>query len=503
MLSFDEYSRRDGVELANLLRMGQAKPSELMEVAIDAADRIDASLNAFCYPRHEEALKEAGSASLRGRFGALPFVFKDSGLAAAAHRGSIGSRLFADSLSNADSTLAERFRGDGFISFGRTTVPEMCMAPTTEALQNGGPTRNPWDRNRSAGGSSGGAAVAVATGVVPIAHASDGGGSIRIPAACCGIYGLKTSRGLVPHGPAKGEGWGGLAVHGVLTRTVRDSAAALDGISGMEAGAPYASPLTPVSYLAGLDREFDRPLHIARWSTAWDEVEVAEDCRKALDVTEAALRSLGHHVEEAPLPPVDFSGFVDALIDVLCANAATSVNDFLRANPSIEPRGALEPAIRDAWELGNALTATKYVAAINTFHRIGRTFDAYMAKYDFVISPTLTRPPALLGEFSMDCDFRSFRRKIAKYTMSLSLINASGQPSASLPIFRNDAGLPIGVQLLGRFGTDAEVLRLSAHLERETNWANLQLINAGLSEPDRVNEAGKSYVIGGGPNQTY
>lgn len=479
----NEYSTRDGLDLARLLYAREVSPRELMECAITAAETVNPQLNAFCFPRHEEALEEASWSTLRGTFGALPFVLKDSGLAADRHRGSIGSRLFANTVSASNSTLAERFARDGFISFGRTTVPEMCMAPTTEALQNGGPTRNPWDPSRSAGGSSGGAAVAVATGVVPIAHGSDGGGSIRIPAACCGVYGLKTSRGLVPHGPAKGEGWGGLAVHGVLTRTVRDSAAALDGIAGMEPGAPYAAPSRPGSYLDEIDRPFDRPLKIAKWTSGWNDVVIASDCLAALDAVEGELVTLGHEVVEAPLPDLDYSAFIEALIDVLCANAAMSVRDYLSATPKDRWQELLEPAILDACRLGTEMPATRYVAAINTSHRVGRLLDAYIADYDFVISPTLTSPPLSLGELSMEDDFRAFRRKAARYTMFLALLNASGQPAANLPLYRNRDGLPIGVQLIGRFGTDAEVLRLSAHLERQSGWAGRFPAGAGSGVP--------------------
>lgn len=472
--SASEYSKRDGLELAQLLYSGEVASHELMGHAIEAAEAVNPILNAFCFPRHEAALEDARTPRLQGTFGALPFVYKDSGLAVSGHVGSIGSQLFAGTASTTDSTLATRFRNDGFISFGRTTVPEMCMAPTTEAVQNGGPTRNPWDPSRSAGGSSGGAAVAVATGVVPIAHGSDGGGSIRIPAACCGVYGLKTSRGLVPHGPLKGEGWGGLAVHGVLSRTVRDSAAALDGIAGMEAGAPYAAPVKADSYLRQLEMPFDRPLRIAKWTNGWDDVSIAPDCLLAMKSAERSLTALGHEVVQAPLPLLDYSEFIEALIDVLAVNAAVSVRDYLAVNVKAGWQDLLEPAIRDAFAIGNEVSATRYVAALNTFHRIGRTLDTYMASYDFVISPTLTSPPLPLGELSMDSDFRSFRRKAARYTMFLALLNASGQPAANLPLFRNKNGLPIGVQLIGRFGSDAAVLKLSAHLERETAWARLQ-----------------------------
>jgi amidase len=299
------------------------------------------------------------------------------------------------------------------------------------------------------------------------------------------VYGLKTSRGLVPHGPAKGEGWGGLAVHGVLTRTVRDSAAALDGIAGMEAGAPYAAPTRPGSYLAELEKPFDRPLKIAKWTTGWNGVDIDPDCLEAVDAADSALRGLGHQVVEAPLPDLDYSAFIEALIDVLCANAATSVKDFLAANPAEGWQDRLEPAIRDACFIGNELSAMRYVAAINAFHRVGRALDSYLASYDFVISPTLTCPPLPLGHLTMnDGDFRSFRRGAARYTMFLAILNASGQPAANLPLFRNRKGLPIGVQLIGRFGSDARVLQLSAHLERHAGWAGNNIFpwnGAGLN----------------------
>jgi amidase len=465
-----DYVAYDGLGLAKLLYAKEVSPRELMERAIASAQAINSQFNAFCFPRYEAALKEAEKAELKGTFGALPFAMKDSGIAARDHGGSIGSRLFAGTISNTDSTLANRFAADGFLSFGRTTVPEMCMAPTTEALQNGGPTRNPWDPTRSSGGSSGGAAVAVATGVVPIAHGSDGGGSIRIPAACCGVFGLKTSRGLVPHGPVKGEGWGGLAVHGVISRTVRDSAAALDGIAGMEPGAPYAAPSKPNSYLGGLMVPFGRPLRIARWTMAWGDAEIAPECLSAMDEVSGVLAALGHDLVEAQLPELDYEGFVEALIDVLCANAAMSVQDFLRIHPRPNWKNLLEPAILDACMIGQTMPAMQYVAAVNTFHRVGRILDTYMQDYDLVLSPTLTRPPMPLGSLSMDDDFRSFRRKAARYTTFLAVLNASGQPAANVPLYRTQAGLPIGVQVIGRFGRDADVLRISAQIEQERDW---------------------------------
>src|SRR6218665_3349115 len=210
-------------------------------------------------------------------------------------RGGIGSRLFEDTRYAQDATLVARFEAGGFIAFARTTVPELCMAPTTEALRNGGPARNPWDRGRSAGGSSGGAAAAVAAGIVPIAHGSDGGGSIRIPAACCGLFGLKPSRGVVPMGPLRGEGWGGLAVDGVLSRTVRGTAAAIEAVAGIERGAPYAAPALARSLRSAVG-DAPRRLRIGVWRAAFAGIDIAPECVEAVDATAGLCRALGHEV---------------------------------------------------------------------------------------------------------------------------------------------------------------------------------------------------------------
>jgi len=467
-----EYLAHDGLALAKLLGSGEVSPTDVMDCAIAVAERVDPALNVICCSRFEAARQAAATAVLRGRFGALPFLLKDSGLASTFLEGSVGSRLFAGLRSKIDANLTERFLADGFLPFARTTVPEFCMAPTTEAVQNGGPTRNPWNPGRSAGGSSGGAAAAVAAGIVPIAHGSDGGGSIRIPASCCGIYGLKPSRGLVPNGPQRGESWSGLATDGVVSRSVRDTAAALDGIAGMDLGAPYAAPPKPASYLADLDRPFERPLRIARWSSAWDGIEVDPECLAAVDVATRHLQALGHVVDEAPLPALGFGKFLESMIDVMAANATMTVNGYLRIRPDLDPAATLEPAIHDAYEMGKRIGAEAYGLAINRFHAIGRTLAAYMRDFDFILTPTLTTPPVPLGCFSMNDDFRSFRRTIGRYTTFLAVFNASGQPAASLPLHWTADGLPVGVQLVGRFGAEAGLLRLSAGLEAIAPWAH-------------------------------
>ncbi len=469
-MHISEYQKFDGIALAGLLHKGDVAPVDLMKCALELGAGRASELNALCYVDAEQALNAAAGAKLKGQFGALPFLLKDSGLAAKALPSSVGSRLFADMASPIDSTLNARFIEDGFVAFGRTTVPEFCMAPTTEAVQNGGPTLNPWDVSRSAGGSSGGAAVAVSTGVVPIAHGSDGGGSIRIPAACCGVYGLKPSRGLVPMGPSRGEAWGGLAVDGVLTRTVRDTAAALDGVVGMELGAPYAAPEMPGRFSDLLEQPFQRPLKIAKWTSAFDGIEVAEDCVRAVNYTAELLSSLGHEVVDAPLPPIKYSSFLRAHQDVLAASVTMTVNGKLRVSPDADWRSKLEPAMLDAYEIGKTLSAETYALAINRFHAIARQMEVYLWDYDMVLSPSLTKLPAELGTLTMDTDFRSFRNLVGKYTTFLAIINASGQPAANVPVYWTDENLPIGVQLIGRFGQDADLIKISAQLEAAAPW---------------------------------
>ncbi|SUV88172.1 amidase [Bordetella pertussis] len=263
VMNIEQYVQQDGLALSAQLRAGATDPQALMQCAITLARQRAELLNALCYPDYDAALARAAAWRPTGVFGGLPFLLKDSGLACDRLPSSIGLALCKDMRFAGNAMLVERFDAAGLLPFARTTVPALCMAPTTEALVNGGPARNPWAPQRSAGGSSGGAAIAVATGVVPLAHGSDGGGSIRIPASCCGVFGLKPSRGLVPLGPARGEAWGGMAGDGVLSRSVRDTAAALDAIAGMERGAPYAAPASPAGgYLAALDQPFERPLRI-------------------------------------------------------------------------------------------------------------------------------------------------------------------------------------------------------------------------------------------------
>lgn len=472
----DEYEEQDGLALAGLVARGQVTPAELMECALQLAEERGAPLNALTYVQLETGRKLAGNWTERGLFRGIPFLLKDSGLPSKRFPSSLGSALFDDTEYAFDATLAQRFEASGLIPFARTTVSELCMGPSTEARRNGGATLNPRALDRSVGGSSGGAAAAVAAGIVPVAHGSDGGGSIRIPAACCGVFGLKPSRGRVPMGPARGEGWGGMACEGVLTRSVRDTAAAMDGISGYAAGAPYAAPPAPGSYLDSVREQLREPLRIALWRQAWNGIAIAPECLAAVERTARLCRELGHEVVEAPLPDLDYSGFVRAHGTVLATNIVLAVQTRLAIRGRELRDDDLEPVIRDGLSVGRELTATQYVDSINRFHAIGRAIEAAMTDFDLVLTPTLAQLPAKLGDLALEGEFWAFREKVSRYATFLAVINASGQPAASLPLDWTESGVPVASQLIGHFGREDQILRLAAELERAAPWTGRQIL---------------------------
>jgi len=472
-----EYTALDGLALAELLDRKEVSSVELMAAAVAVARERGPALNALTYERYDEALQWARDWQPSGPFRGIPFLLKDSGFASRRFPSSLGSRLFNDMTYTYDATVAGRFEQAGLIPFARSTVSELCMGPSTEAVRNGGATLNPRDLTRSVGGSSGGAAAAVAAGIVPVAHGSDGGGSIRIPAACCGVYGLKPSRGRVPMGPARGEGWGGMASDGVLTRSVRDTAAAMDMISGYEAGAPYAAPPKPDSYLDAVREQHVAPLRIAVWRRGWNDIEPASECLQALERTVAWCRELGHEVVDAQVPELDYTGFVRAHGSVLATNIVIAVDARLKLLGRSLRDDDIEPVLRDGYEVGKGLNAMQYADAITRFHAISRAIENAMAGFDLVLTPTLTQLPAKLDELGLNRGgFWDFRTKVSRYATFLAVINASGQPAASLPLNWTAEGVPVASQLIGHFGREDVILRLSAQLERIAPWADRPIV---------------------------
>lgn len=468
----NEYQQLDGVALAALLKQGETDSETLMKHAIGLAGTRGAALNAIRYPRYDDALQWARQWQPTGPFGGIPFLLKDSSLASRRLPMSIGSQLFNDTVSTFDATLTQRFEHAGFIPFARTTVPELCMAPTTEAAVNAGPTLNPWAEGRSAGGSSGGAAAAVAARIVPIAHGSDGGGSIRIPAACCGLVGLKATRGRVPTGPTKGEIWGGMGTDGVLSRSVRDTAVAMDAICGRELGAPYDSADPRQPFAQAVEEARRKPLRVAFWTHAWNDIPVAPECLAGVEYAARLCRDLGHEVIEAQPPALDYDRFFQHHVTVLVSNIAASVNAKLAAlKRPLRPED-LEPAMHDGYELGRKVSAEQYIDAINGFHHLGRILQTDIEAYDLILTPMLTQLPVPLGYLAMQGGFVDFRARVARYAAFSAIMNGSGQPAISIPLHWTDEDIPVGVQIMGQFGRDDLVLRLAAELERAAPWAH-------------------------------
>jgi amidase len=471
MQMFAEYRDYDACGLAKLLDEKQVTPLDLMEAAIDRAGIVNPVLNVLCYERFEESLDIARRATSSGPFGALPFLLKDS-IPSARFPASLGSRFFRDVSLHQDAELVTRCQAAGFIPFARTTVPELLLSTATEAAANGAPTRNPWSLTHSPGGSSGGAAAAVAAGIVPIAHASDGLGSIRVPASCCGLFGLKPSRGRLPTGPFAAEIRAGLGTDGFLSRTVRDTAMALDAVSGPDVGAPYAAYGPPGRYMDALQQRRAEPLRIAVWRDPWGLIPVHPDCLEAVETCAEICGDLGHHLDLEDPVAIDFPGYMAAISRVFASFMVADIELRGQLSGRTPTEADFERTTWTFYEFGRTLCAADYIRAIGAVQRAGRQLSRYMADFDVVLTPTLSRPPARLGEISMAVDFAVHERASFEYAAFTTLVNASGQPAASVPIARNPEGLPIGVQIIGQGGREDVLLRLATEIEAAAPWTD-------------------------------
>ncbi len=490
----------DASGVAGLIRAGTISASEALEAAIARAATLGARLNAICNPDPDAAravAHEIDATLVAARrhpgeverlcaarpFLGVPTLLKDLGTAAQGLPSTMGSRLFGKIDWQVDSELVARLRRAGFVMFARSTSPEMGISPSTEALAYGGPTRNPWNLQHSAGGSSGGAAAALAARIVPIAHATDGAGSIRIPAACCGLVGLKPSRGLVPAGPLTGEAWGGLATEHVVSLSVRDSAAVLDIIAGRDAGAPYAAP----AYDGAADRvraitagRSLTGLRFALMTRSFDGDSIDDEVAAAVEQTAHTLAALGHFVESAA-PKVGGDEIVRPLMTVIACGAAMTIDLHLSARGGPLREDELEPTTRGALDYGRSVSGPDYMKALARLHtltrRIARFFegDDDSPGFDVLLLPVLAQPPAPLGRWAMTnpdfIDYRLGPEGLIRYSPFTPLANMTGQPAISLPLAMSASGLPIGVQLVGRFGDDARLLEIAAQLEAAAPWA--------------------------------
>ncbi len=471
----------DATAQAELVRNRKISPSELVDLAIGRIERLNPQINAVILPAFERARRQArqldGKAAAAGQpFYGVPFLMKDLGgeeAGAPCHRGVAALKQQAGATEKVDSFTAARFREAGFISLGRTNTPEYGLQPTTEPLAYG-PTRNPWNVGHSSGGSSGGSAAAVAAGMVAAAHASDGGGSIRIPASHCGLVGLKPTRARGSFGPNAGERWGGFSCELVVTRSVRDTAAILDVYSGNVAGDPYwASPPAP-SYREVATQPLKR-LRIGILSTSpRDGLVVDEDCTAAATRTAKLLADLGHEVVEShPDALGDLEG-LRAFATVVACNI-TRLLEVLetRLGRPLQP-GDVEPLTAAVAEMGRSFSASTYLAAIDTVHAIGRRTAAWWnSGFDLLLTPTAALPPPPLGSMAAPADDPlSGWMKAAPYGSFTSIFNLSGQPAISLPIHHTSTGLPVGAQLVAAFGREDLLLQIAAAIEQAAPWAD-------------------------------
>ncbi len=463
----DEYQRYDAVGLAELVRSRDVSPTELLDTALARVAEVNPALNAVIMTLGQNARNAIHEGLPNGPFRGVPFLLKDVTTRLAGAATTSGSRVFLDNVAPIDSALVADYKRAGFVIFGKTNTPEFALTGVTEPDLYG-TTLNPWNSKVTCGGSSGGAAAAVASGIVPAAQASDGGGSIRIPAACCGLFGLKPSRGRVSMSPI-GEGWGGLTTLHAITRSVRDSAAILDASCRVEAGDPYwlGAPTTP--YAQEVKREPGK-LAIGMVTCNLYGRPLTPPCASALVDAAKLCESLGHSVQEIA-PPPGLEGMTDLMMALAgTAVAVTLENEVTRRGRPIS-EGEIEPLTRLVYERAKTISATQYVQAVQAMHAIGRRTVEWMGKFDVMLTTTLGMMPIPVGtvkEFLTDLS--ALVAKLHDFGPNTPLFNVSGQPAMSVPLTWSDDGIPIGIQFVGRPADEATLFRLAAQLERARPW---------------------------------
>jgi amidase len=468
MAVFKEYAQYDALGLSELIAGRQVTPLEVLEAAIERIEATNPRINAIVQKTYDDARAVVGAGLPPGPLAGVPYLMKDLQAWQQGVRIGNGSRLYDGFVADHDFTLVQRYKAAGLVLLGRTNTPEFGLNATTEPVAYG-PTRNPWNLERSAGGSSGGAAAAIAAGMVPAAHGTDGGGSIRIPAAHCGLFGLKPTRGRNPAGPDVGEGWSGLACGHALTRSVRDSAAFLDATSGPAPGDPYWAPPPARPFLQEVGAKPGR-LRIALEKKAITGTPVHPECVKGVEAAATLLEELGHRVEEAS-PEFDVVHLRWAMGVIISANLRNGLDLRFDALKRSQREDDVE-RITALWaEQGRRHPARDYARALVIIHGIGRRFGAFFQSYDILLSPTLAEPPWLLGSPDMmSGDLNAYTERLFHMIPFTPQFNVTGGPAASLPLHWTADGLPVGIQLGADFGNEALLFRLAAQLEEAQPW---------------------------------
>lgn len=465
----EELALLDGIAQAELVRKGEVKAIELVDAAIARIEKHNPALNAVVTPMYDLARAAAQQPLPDSPLAGVPFLLKDLMPFYAGVRYTSGSRFLKDYVADIDSELVTRYKKGGLITLGKTNTPEFGMLPTTEPALLGA-CRNPWNTDRTTGGSSGGSAAAVAAGMVAIGHANDGGGSIRIPASCCGLFGMKPTRARNPLGPVLGDVLGGLVVEHAVTRTVRDSAALLDISAGPDIGDPYWAPPQTRPYLQEVGAEVGK-LRIAYSAATVNGSEVHADCIKALEDAVSLLRDLGHEVVEAA-PQINGELLNQAFVAIWTSGCAASMDGWSRRLNKRLKKEDFEPLTWALQELGRGVSGADFIMAMTFLQMVTRQIGHFMTKFDVWLTPTLGEPPVPLGTFSSSEDdpLAGFFRA-GSFVPFTPICNITGQPAMSVPLYWNDENLPIGTHFIGRFGDEATLFRLAAQLEAARPWA--------------------------------
>lgn len=455
----------DATAQAELVRKKQVKPIELVEAAIERIERVNPQINAVVTPMYDITRKAAEGPLPEGPFTGVPFLLKDLTVEFAGSRFCEGSRFLKDWVSKEDNELCRRHKNAGLLVVGKTNTPEFGLVPTTEPFLFG-PSRNPWDITRTTGGSSGGSAAAVAAGIVPMAHGNDGGGSIRIPASCNGLFGLKPTRARNPFGISV------LSQDHAITRSVRDSAALLDATAGPTPGDPYLAPPPARPWLSEVSTDPGR-LRIAFSIVTPTGVILNDDCIAAVKDAASLLEDLGHQVVEAQPNAEATESLVQSFTVAWAAGSVDTIDTWAQTTGRTPTPDQFEPLTWAFYEMGQATTAGAYLHALHEFDALSRAMAAFFQDYDLWLTATLGAPPVPLGWFDAQPDdpMAGFARA-AEFVPYTPIFNATGQPGMSVPLYWNSAGLPVGTHFAARFGDEATLFRLAAQLEEARPWAN-------------------------------
>ena len=467
-MAFSEYEKHDALALGQLVKDKKISALELVDEAIARAERINPKLNAIIFKAFDAARDAAKKGVPAGPFSGVPTLLKDMRAGAVGMPTRSGSRMVPAVPADHDATLVSRYRAAGLIPLGKTNVPEFGILPVSESKLYG-PARNPWNTDHTPGGSSGGSAASVAAGIVPLAHATDGGGSIRIPASCCGLVGLKVSRGRITQGPDNADSTAGLSVDNCVTRSVRDTAAMLDLSCVPDYGDPYFAPAPQGSYLEGIQSEPKRlkiAVSLTNYRGAPFHADVAEAMEKAIKLCE----QLGHTVEEAK-PSLNSEELTMAFMILWATASGYGIEMLSRMTGQTPSLDNLEGLTFSLYQRGKSISAIQQILAQQTMYRVGRMMAKFHEQYDLWLTPTLALPPLKIGTIDIDeQDLETAFAPIIDYVPFTATQNATGQPAINLPLHWNKANLPIGVQFVARNGDEMTLLKLAAQVEKAQPW---------------------------------